>query len=223
MNTFYALLIACLFVLPLYAQVPGYTGKRQLLVADIHLFPAIRFSKLKDGMLPVNLRLGLSHEYVLSRRFSASFTASYIQSGFDYERNGGQISGKGRISGYALGLGFRMYSFRRVGNIAPLGPFQQLELLYLGHGMRDTDRLFYPDGRRKLARFRDMGLVFTLGNQRIIHPRISYKLAVQVGTVLGLFDHRGTQDEQYLKEVATDRLQGYFFLNFHAGIGVLLF
>ncbi len=219
------LLISSIMLLNIcMAQVPGYIGRRSPISLDINIFPAIRFSKLAKGILPVNLRWGLSMEHVLSRRFALGASISNIRTIASYESDAvlNQIAGDALIRGVTFGVGFKMYNFKRIGNIAPIGPFQQLELLFLNYRMTDLDRNFFEDGRSYLGSFKDIGLSFNLGTQRVFQEHFTYHLGVKVGVALGAF--RGKTDiDRHLIEIATDRLQGYYFLNINAGIGVLLF
>lgn len=207
----------------LHAQVPGYLGKRTPISLNLSSFPAIRFSKLEDGRLPFNLRAGLSLEHVFSRRFSLILESSYLRSQFDYAQPVAVQDGAARLQGVVASLGARLYSFKRVGNIAPLGPYQQLELIFTHYQATDLDHRFYPDGRSRLAAFQDLGLLFSMGTQRIFHDHYTYTLGLQVGTVMGLFNNTEVEQLLYLKETATDRVQGYFFVNVRLGVGVLLF
>lgn len=210
----------------LYAQPPGYIGKRTPISLQINSFPAIRFSKLEEGKLPFNIHWGLKMEHVLSRRFSIGGSVSHIRVKTNYEFEDGLrlVTGDARINGIALGLNTRMYNFKRIGTIAPIGPYQQIEVMYLHYRMNDIDQQFYKDARTDLGSYRDLGISFGMGNQRIFNEHFTYSYSFKVGTVLGSFrNSQKTEAEIYLYNTAIDRLQGYFFLNINAGIGVILF
>ncbi len=206
----------------LQAQAPGYLGFNSHLQGDISSFLAIRpFTQDKDSSININLRYGAHWEQVISRRFSVGASMHRLSTSFWYEDEA--PFGKGKLESWDMGIFIRMYSFRKRGNIAPIGQYQQLEVLYLSYQLTDVDRLYFPDGRKELGTFSDIGLLYSFGTQRIIWDRFSLNIGVSIGTVLGLFSSNDPLDTEDIKRFATERLQGHFLFNFKGGIGVLLF
>ena len=207
----------------LWAQVPGYEGKRALIDISLDISPAIRIASRRD--LPpylFNVQPLVEAEYTLSRKLSVGAHLRPLLAGVIYQRDN-NIEGKALIRGMGMGVSARLYSFKRKGNIAPLGPYKELELFYVNYWMSDDDGLFYDDGRRWLGRYDDIGIGITLGERRMIGDGFSFHYGVRFATILGALDGGRSPDRTYLKDIATDRLQGFFFVNFHIGFGILLF
>ncbi|MDX2245309.1 MAG: hypothetical protein SF052_00930 [Bacteroidia bacterium] len=210
-----------LFICCLPAQPPGYVGKRAILTFDTYTFP--NFFLVLDENYPFrfNYRVGLSGEYVLSRRFSAGLTFNGFQTRTDYHFRGSY--GFMRIDGSDVGIFMKSYTFRQRGNIAPIGPYQKLEVLYTRYRMTDLDQLFYPDGRTDLGRSSDLIVGISFGTQHVFGKRITYHWGLHSGWLFkGLDNHRAIPHEQHLKDVSTTRLRGIFGFSINMGVGVLV-
>ncbi len=206
-----------------WAQVPGYEGKRAILDLSLDVSPAIRIASRRD--LPpylFNVQPLIDVEYVMSRRLSFGAHIQPLLAGVMYDREGG-VHGKALIRGLGLSFSTRLYSFKRKGNIAPLGPYREVEVFYVNYWLNDKDKRFYDDGRTWLGRYDDLGVGITLGERRMVGDGLSLQYGVRFATILGTLGGGNNEDRIYLKEIATDRLQGYFFVNFHVGLGILLF
>lgn len=205
-----------------WAQAPGYLGRKTLLSSSLDLSPAIRIASRRD--IPpflFNVRLNFDAEQVLSRRFSIGASLNPLLTGAEYDFEGKE--GFTTIHGLGAGINCRLYSYRRTGNIAPLGPYSKVGVFYLSYWLKDRDPVFYPDKRRWLGQYNDLGVALEFGNQRVFGKHFYYYYAIRFSTVFGIFDRNRSREEAYLKRVASDRIQGHFFLNARLGVGMLLF
>jgi len=201
-------------------QTPGYMGKTMVLDLSLEAAPALRVASQRD--LPpylVNVQLQLELEKVLSRRYSAGAFVRPVVAGAFYEQS--NLEGKSLIRGMNVGASIRMYSLRRKGNIAPVGPYKKIDIMYLTYWMIDRDRAFYQDGRSWLGRYHDLGIGIVIGNRIIFHDLVSFHYGIRFATILGMFKDNLSDEEMYFKNLATNRLQGQYFFNFHIGIGIL--
>jgi len=202
-------------------QVPGYLGKTTALDLSIDVSPALSVASDRD--LPpylFNLQVQLEFEKVLSRRYAVGIFTRPIIANVFYDNMG--TEGKATIRGGTIGTSFRIYSFRRKGNIAPLGPYKKIEIMYANYWLTDTQRAYYADGRSWLGRYTDLGVGFTIGDRRMLSDVFAFHYGVRFATLLGMFRDEPNDQRVYFKNLATNRLQGQFFVNFHIGIGMLL-
>ena len=214
--------LAWLLFMPflLHAQAPGYLGKKTMLTADLNFFPGLSFAQAEDMPVPINTRTSIMLDQVVSRSSSIGLGAGYYHAQMRYTSTNGE--GLARIDGYQAGLNTKFYTFRRKGNIAPLGPYQQLELMYLRYRITDIDRNFYPDQRSDLGAYGDFAAGLTFGLRHIFLNRLTLHVGMQYAFVFGAFQ-RGTQPERLAQRYAIDRLRGHFGVNYNAGLGILLF
>ncbi len=207
-----------------YAQddpspVPGYIGKRCPITFNLHTFPALAQAESLSELTP-NLRGSLHFEYVLSRAHSIYGQLSYLQTTFDYQRD--SLMGEAMLRVPGIEFGARLYSLQRGSNLAPLGFHQQLGLRFVPYQVDDLDGNF-SQGKSRLGNFRDLILVYGIGDQRIIHPSIIYYFNIQGGWLFNFFPTQPTQEATEVKALATSRLRNFSLLNISLGIGFILF
>ncbi len=206
-----------------WAQVPGYEGKRNPLQLELQASPALADWVFQpEGALAANLHLNLNYEHVISRRTAIGIDAGLFQTtqNFLFQNKTGSI----RLQGASIGLFAKTYRFLRKGNIAPLGPYQKWEILYLPYRIDNPETSFPNFGERRA--YHDFALSFAVGTQRVFAEHFTYHLGVQTAWVFNLpanAANRQGEMDQYINQIAARRLRGFFALNLHAGIGVLLF
>ncbi|GAB4422472.1 MAG: hypothetical protein OHK0039_38550 [Bacteroidia bacterium] len=210
------LLPACL----LPAQGPGYLGRHTLLGGDVHFFPSLSNLLDPEGASGLNGHAGLVLEQVIGRRLSLGASLHYAPTRMTYSYD--SVAGVALMRGWTAGLRLRSYTFRRRGNIAPMGPYQQIELRYLGYRITDYDRRFYADGRSDLGFHSDWVLLAGLGTQRMAGERLCWRAGLQAGWVMNPRPNRSDPQEQYLRDRATDRWRGFWIINPEFGVSVLL-
>lgn len=220
MRLLFLFICICSYVVCL-GQIPGYQGKKTLITLSADLSPALRItSKRRIDPYLLNIRGVATVEQVLTRNVAVGFSFNPLITEADYEL--ANEKGLASIRGVGVGLNASLYSFGRIGNIAPLGPFTQLELDYYSYWMVDKNATFYPDRRRWLGRFGDMGIGLLFGNRHLFGDIVSLQYGIRLATVLGLKNNRFSENEKYLKNLATDRLQGQFFINASLGAGIMI-
>lgn len=208
-----------LALLPAKAQPPGYQGRLQVYSLRLMGFPALRGSVNPEHLTGFNLRPEVQVEQVLGRQFSLIGTGGLTRTPLRYAYDGRQ--GQVRVWGGSAGLGLRSYSFRRRGNIAPLGLYQQLDLHYTLLGLTDLNRFLFPDGRRRLGTRQDLVLALTLGTQRMPLDWLAVQGGVQAAWVWGGLPITDSEREAYLWRQTTARLRGYWALNVFLAVGLL--
>lgn len=201
------------------AQTPGYLNARTGISTAVWASPTLLYG-LEENRWNLNTRAALRVERVLSRQFSLNAVAYGLQTRVRYAAGPQLLSGFARVSGWAGGLGARMYSFRQRGNIAPLGPFHQLELLYFDYSLRDIDGIYTNGGNPAMGRWKDWGFSYTWGYQYILFRNISWSAGMQAAVISRLFqsNFRATAPPQ---DLASARLARHLSLNLFAGIGWL--
>lgn len=181
------LLCSFLFI-QMNAQPPGYLGKTTLARVNIDFAPSIAYG-ISENLWGPNFRYGLQIERVLTRQFSVGLTAHRFINRVRYNDVNsvpGEGVGLAKVHATAVGLQARMYQFWRKGNVAPLGPYQQLELMYVGYQVEDLDMRYPPGGLTDLGRYGDMAISLGAGTQRIVAGKISVQFGAQIGTILGI-------------------------------------
>ncbi|MCI4669404.1 MAG: hypothetical protein MRZ79_14810 [Bacteroidia bacterium] len=201
------------------SEVPGYLGKRFLTTVNIHTFPALaRANRLAE--LKLNFRPSLHAEFVTSRSQSVYTQFSFLQTTADYSRD--SVTGTAEISAKSIEVGVRLYSLQRRGNIAPMGFHHQVGLSFIPYAVKDLDGNFSP-GNENLGSFRDMIILYGIGDQRIIHPSLVYYFNIQGGWLLNFFPNQSTLEATEVKALATSRLRNFSLLNISVGLGFILF
>ncbi|TAE54329.1 MAG: hypothetical protein EAZ89_06710 [Bacteroidetes bacterium] len=220
-NGSFLLLLLTLYVSSLRAQAPGYLGKHTPIRIECSFFPALSPAIFQNEPLRLNVRSAVSAEHVINRMISAGGSIGYfsVQSPYSYNGTWGDI----RNSGLTLAGYLTVYAFHRRGNMAPLGPFSRWELISTRYQLRDLSRRFYPDMRSHLGSRSELILALTLGEQRIFRDHLVWSYGIQLGWVLNAGKINGTEEEVYLYALSVQRLRGYFALNAHCAVGILLF
>jgi hypothetical protein len=208
----------------LQAQPPGYLGKTTLARFNIDVAPAVAYG-FSEKLWGPNFRYGIQAERVLTRRFSAGLTAHRLVNRVRYD-DVNAIAGEGvglaRVKATAAGLQFRMYQYWRKGNIAPLGPYQQVELMYVRYRVEDLDMRYPPGGMTDLGNYGDMVITIGAGSQRIVKDHICIQFGAQIGTLARAFNtsFRRIAPPQ---DLGAARLARNYSLTFNLGIGGIFF
>ncbi|MEL6672644.1 MAG: hypothetical protein AAFR61_10655 [Bacteroidota bacterium] len=205
-----------------YGQVPGYVGKLTPISVEAYGGPTLgRFFLDNDSSLSFNFRWGVSMERVLSRRSSFLVSFGRFRTETPYEfRN---LAGALQLEGWSVGASFRMYSFLRRGNIAPLGLYVSGGIQAMQYQAFDPEGKFPPQDPGSSASFGDWLLNVSLGSQRIFNDHFTFQWGLDAGWLINAGRIPLEEALQFTKQAATNRLRGYFSFNLKAGIGVLLF
>jgi len=203
----------------LRAQPPGYQGRLQVYSLRLASFPAWGRTSPPAAPFHLDLRPEFQMEQVLGRQYAFVSTASFSRTPFPYDFEGRR--GQVRLWGGSAGLGLRSYTFRRRGNLAPLGLYQQIDLYYTVLGLTDLNRHLFPDHRRRLGRRQDLVMALSVGTQRVWQDRWSLQAGFQTAWVWGGVPITDSEVEAYLWTETTARLRAYWGFNVFVSMGLL--
>lgn len=216
-------LICCVFLLGglnLSAQVSGYLGKRTIVGIETRFFPNVWQTLSNDQPVRLNAQAGLQMERVLTRSLSAGIHVQALSSRTFYET--AQGSGRIAISGQQFGIDIRSYTFRKRGNIPPLGPQHRFGLSFLRYQLRDLNLNYYPDGRRDLGTYQAAVLNYSLMTQRVYLDKYVLSTGVNFSWVIPFTPSGFPLTDSFLWDRSVSRLRGFFAGQLVVGIGVLL-
>jgi hypothetical protein len=153
MNYFIVILTlaTCFFIPPpLYAQAPGYLGKRLSIHTDWNAFPALGGPTAGNkglvyygdtgGGFAFNWRVGAAIGYTISRKQQLRLLVNSFKTGLigTYDTPSGNDPTSGsrdlhelffNLDGFSVGIGTRAYNLKKSG-LAPLGIYNSWSLLY---------------------------------------------------------------------------------------------
>jgi hypothetical protein len=218
------LVLLLLWVLPwgLWGQAPGFLGNRNVGKVSMNLAPAVAYG-VSEGLWGPNFRLGLQYERVINRRFSAGLGVAALTNRVRYDDRDAPVGegvGLARVSALTGSVSLRAYQFWSTGTVAPLGPYQELEVFFIRYGLHDLDGRYPPGGQVELGSFSDMGLCFSMGTQRVWLQAYTIDLAGQIGTVMGALRTSFRRDASP-RDLGTARLARHFSLSFRLAVGGL--
>ncbi|MCF8258148.1 MAG: hypothetical protein K9J06_11370 [Flavobacteriales bacterium] len=236
-----ALLLLCQFV---WAQAPGYMGKRLLITGEASFFNAL-FNpdhNMNSGLskFGFNIRSTFDLDYVVARNGSIGLTFDLIFSGMEYEWAASKFESHlvpdigvsfthGQIRGYGYGVNYKVFRNPAKGGIAPIGGYTKFDVMLLDLRVRPYDREAGLSHGHEEQFFSPM-LSITVGQQRIFFNTLVLRTGVQLGIVPGgivpYFERmdgnidKPTQRDD-LRAHAEARLFSYYLLNFNVGVGFL--
>ncbi len=205
-----------------HAQGPGYVGKYVPITAEYHFAPRIGDFLQGNGPIELNSRFSLRATYLNSRNLTIGWSVSRFHTHFTYQSDLTNQGGQAAISAWSTGPALRFFSYKRRGHMAPLGLYQQLELLYVRYQVQDEDRNYFPDATPDLGTYQDLIPLYSIGYQRIIHPSLIFNGSLQLGWLMNSFRSTAV-DLRPIRTAATDRLRGFLLFNASIGIGFILF
>lgn len=238
------LLIAMLLPMGLWAQAPGYMGKRLSVTGEASFFNAL-FNPdhaMNSGLnsFGFNVRGTFDVDYVVARNGSVGFTFDLLFSGMEYDwadeawtdplvpRIGEEFQ-HGQIRGYGYGINYKVFRNPAKGGIAPIGGYTKFDVMLVDVRVRPYDK----DGGRAHhheEQFFTPVLSITLGRQRVFFNNLLLRTGVQLGIVpTGIVPYfermdgnidKATQRED-LRAHTEARLLSYYLLNFNVGVGFL--
>jgi hypothetical protein len=214
----------------LFAQVPGFQGKR-LSVEGSCMFNAALSNyneNLNKGFRALNKRLQAGLEYIIGRNVSVGANYGILTSGmeykyYDYNNSYNYYSrDKYRLSCNIAGLYLKIFKFRKKGSIAPYGFYGKIGLLGLMANGNFIERN-NPLNTDPPERLRPVNLVFFnygFGKQFIIKGRFIARMGADFGFNFSLLSSWGVSG---LSATAQRRISNAMLVNLEAGIGVLIF
>lgn len=209
-----------LLPLSICAQTPGYLGMHHYISGNIYAFPSLR-----DKSSTVNLVISVELQRVWTRNFSSGIYYNSYTTQFGYESKITQKSGRCRMDGWEVGLKARWHYFFSRGIIAPLGPFQELEVGYMGYNVFDRYGHFYNKPQDVQNQYVGNNQHFTIGlgigEQRIIYKYITFQYGVYAKYVFRSINNEKL--EPLVQEISLDRIRRFQAFQLNVGLGWLLF
>lgn len=159
-------------------------------------------------------------EGVLSRRFSLYGSATYltVNAAYQWQNQNGQLA----LRAQQARLGLRLYNFLQRGNLAPVGPYQELSLFGLRYRASDLSDRLPLNQPRAWRPFYDLGIGLAIGTHWVLARRWILDLSLRGDWPFNL-SQTGTQPlRDQLNQVSVSRLRRLLALRFQVGVGVLL-
>jgi len=240
-----AMVIAFLLVSQLlWAQAPGYMGKRLLLTGEASFLNALVSPdhNMNTGLskFGFNIRSTFDLDYVVARNGSIGLTFDLIFSGMEYEWASDRFEtplvpgigteyGHGQIRGYGYGVNYKLFRNPSKGGIAPIGGYTKFDVMLLDLRVRPYDRKAGKAFGHQ-EQFLVPMLSVTFGQQRVFFDVLVVRTGVQIGIVPGGIVPRfelmdGDLEKSSQREDLSAQLQArmftYYLMNFNVGVGFL--
>lgn len=216
----YIFMLVGLLPLSIFAQTPGYLGMHHYISGNVYAFPSLR-----DKSSTVNLVISVDLQRVWTRNFSSGIYYSSFSTQFGYESKITQKAGRCRMDGWETGLKARWHYFFSRGIIAPLGPFQELELGYMAYNVFDRYGHFYAKPQDTQNQYLGRNEHFTigvgLGEQRIIYKYITFQYGIYAKYVFRSINNEKL--EPLVQDISLDRMRRFQSFRLNLGLGWLLF
>ncbi|OFY84012.1 MAG: hypothetical protein A3F72_18500 [Bacteroidetes bacterium RIFCSPLOWO2_12_FULL_35_15] len=236
-----------------FAQVPGYMGKRFVIGYENYFFPAF-YGPGKNNANPgpsfspgFNTTHCLNIDYTVKQRMNVCFSLQHLRTGIAYKgddyaypkesKYSGNFSTPAQLTSNNIGFGFKV--FRR-GNIAPVGKYQKFEILlffekvkYENNNFTTHEQNYYENVPITLGTgeytYRNFAITYSLGKQRIFFNKLvmDYGIRAAITPVViptGLYTVDNVRDmDDRFKVDSRFRIFRQQLFNFHIGLGFLAF
>jgi hypothetical protein len=214
----------------LYAQVPGFQGKR-LSVEGSFIFNAA-LSKYNEnfnrGFTALNKRMQAGLEYIIGRNVSVGTSFGVFNSGIEYlnyDYNYNITKDKYKLNCYVAGLYLKIFKFKRKGSIAPYGFYGKLGLLSVickGEFI-ERDNPLNTEPPAVLDQVKGLFFNYGFGKQFIIKGRFIARVGADMAFNLSVISPLNYSSSYYLERAARKRISSAMLINLEAGLGILLF
>jgi hypothetical protein len=195
-------------------------GQRIIVGTQLTLSPNLNSFIAGNASLRLFTSPGLTAEGVLSRRFSLTVEGSRYgpEATYDWQGRQGQL----QLRGEQVRLGLRMYNFLRRGNLAPVGPYQEVSFFGLHHRLFDLSEQLGGISDEWDRGYYDLGIGVALGTHWIVGPRWVIDFGLRADWPFDLFRNGMSPLGTYFTELGTQRLRRLMGLRFYVGLGILL-
>jgi hypothetical protein len=224
-----------LYPLGLFAQVPGFQGKKLSIEGSL-IFNTAFFNpneNFKKGYTAFNKRIQAGAEYIIGRNLSVGGSYGIFNSGLEYNHNTYNSSSyysyntidKYKISSNVAGLYLKIFKFRKKGAIAPYGTYGKIGLLsvMIRGEFFERSSSSIPDPPEKLNSSTLILLNYGFGKQFIIKSRFIARVGADFGLNVFTLASSVTASSNTLERLAIKRISNGMVFNLEAGLGILLF
>jgi hypothetical protein len=215
MRTLFAIIFAFIFSSTLFAQPPGYLGKRFTLSFDNYVGPnylnligintisskhSENYVSTTETSANWNYRWSISMDYVLSKSSSLGLGVSSVNQKMYFDDHYKVINSSGyydqvyfinnaKLNGFTIGAYLKLFKGQC---IAPLGGYVKLEVLYSQFEINTFDPKYinrsemYKLSKSRMEPISSLGLALTFGKNRIFFNRLVVSTGATVGLRLNL-------------------------------------
>ena len=204
----------------LLSQTSGYLGMKNHINGNIFFMPS-----LSDTNSTINIALSAGYSHVWSRNFSTGIGYQQFSTQFGYKSPLTNRSGRGGINGWGIGTKARLFYFFSRGTIAPIGTYQEFQVMYQYYTIYDQYGRYYPKPNdiegHKIGNQGGIAIGTSLGEQRVIYKFLMLSYGINFRYVFPRI-HANYTDE-YLNPIIAKRIRGFQSVSFSLGIGALIF
>ncbi len=218
------------------AQVPGFMGKRALLMLDFNPAPALLNMNVNHKVtaditgearaaatnpFAFNIRPQLSFEYLLGKSIAMGMNLQQVVTGTIIDEDAmTTYGGYGVLKGNAAGISLKFYKFRKGGAVAPLGLYSSLNLdmykINAYSSLRNKTKLLQEDINYPVASW-------GFGKQFMPVPRLLVGTGAEIGLAFISIDENESTASLYTREAVEMSTFAYHLFNFKVSVGYMLF
>ncbi|HXA02577.1 MAG TPA: hypothetical protein VNW99_11355 [Cytophagaceae bacterium] len=204
----------------LFAQVPGFQGKRFSVEGSLMFNTALSNynENFNEGLAAFNKRFQGGVEYIIGRNVSLGGSYGIFASGLEDFNT----KSKYRLTSNIGGLYLKIFKFRKKGAIAPYGMYGKIGLLrvMISGVLVETNGSSAANGTEKLNPAPLTLLNYGFGKQFIIKGRFIARVGADFGLNIFGFSFSSPSGITWL---ARKRVANGMFFNLEAGMGILIF
>lgn len=199
----------------LFAQVPGYKGKRGYFSYNLSMFPlkGLFFSSNDNWVnskghrrdLTFNFKHEIEGSYVVSVKNVIGFSIGAFQSGLKFEDSFYKTTGK------SLNFSFQAFSFKTKGSIAPYGFYNKVALGLLNYSVEKITGS-YPKPENSFG----VILSYGLGKQFVVWERLVGRVGLQFA-----YPFIFSEKDDDVNIMMRKRIRSFYLMNLDLGLGVL--
>ena len=226
-QTIQSWLVATLLLMTcnLFAQAPGYLGKRNIFNYDLLFAPQLSyygkdFSYNPEQIVPLNLKHVLSYDRVISRSFTLGVEAGLRFTGYhdkNFHISNGSEQQIAKVIAPTVGVHGRIHTFHSRGTIAPLGTYFEF-IVRMGYGKGVLTTI--PERTvGRMGEFIMPCLGVGIGKNVMIGESIIFDLGLQL-VACAAFENGLTRQEPISDQIGFAMSTEEIF-NFKIGIGFL--
>ena len=235
------ILIFVSFSLSLFAQVPGYQGKRLIIKDNVSFCPLMGMIMGYDKPGDLNFKNEFGADFVINRNTVLGIYYDFINDQILYvdhkythydpcypsQNIYYDVDLPVDVYGGTYFLSWKRFSFRNTGAIAPLGRYVCIDAGYTKINVSDNGTFNQDPSKTDLGNYTSATLLFGFGKQSVIFNRITVDMGVRAGAAFSgvLHGSRYTEgsfgaSDLYFK--VENKLFTSYLINASIGIGLLV-
>ncbi len=221
------LIIGSSFIL--FAQVPGYMGKRTSVYITSGIAPNFLNIDFVPPSTPFDISYGLGIDHVVAKKISVGLEYRRLNSfvPFDFDNTFEEVENKGRDYYYASKTNVLKFSVAsttfKSDYLAPVGKYFSANVLFLTYNVYDAKNHIFGDNYR-FYRGGTMATGLTFGNKYILGDRLIFDYSISSAYIIVDFEPANSDGSSLRREMfksVNSRLQNYFIINGSVSLGYL--